>query len=131
MMMITYVSPLLTHCPAALGAKVIAAAGSPSKLEVCKRYGGADYVIDYTAPNWQKEVMAITNGHGADVIYDPVGRIRGESHCTDVRNKRGVICLVRLLKMHSMERARSSCWFRGRRNREGKQTPVYLNFPNV
>lgn len=131
MVMITNASPLLTHCPAALGAKVIAAAGSPSKLEVCKRYGGADYVIDYTAPNWQKEVMAITNGHGADVIYDPVGRIRGESHCTDARNKRGVICLVRLLKMHSMERARSSCWFRGRRNREGKQTPVYLNFPNV
>lgn len=131
MMMITNALPLLTHCPAALGAKVIAAAGSPSKLEVCKRYGGADYVIDYTAPNWQKEVMAITNGHGADVIYDPVGRIRGESHCRDVRNKRGVICLVRLLKMHSMERARSSCWFRGRRNREGNQTLVYLNFPNV
>jgi len=65
----------------ALGAKVIAAAGSPSKLEVCKRYGGADYVIDYTAPNWQKEVMSITKGHGADVIYDPVGRIRDCLKC--------------------------------------------------
>ena len=57
---------------------MIAAAGSPSKLEVCKRYGGADHVIDYTKANWQKEVMSITKGHGVDVIYDPVGRIRGK-----------------------------------------------------
>ncbi|KAH8119400.1 alcohol dehydrogenase [Phellopilus nigrolimitatus] len=65
----------------ALGAKVIAAAGSPSKMEVAKRYGGADYVVDYTAPNWQKEVMAITKGKGVDVVYDPVGRIRDCLKC--------------------------------------------------
>jgi NADPH2:quinone reductase len=70
----------LTHflC-AALGAKVIGAAGSQRKLDVTKLYGGADYVVDYTKPNWQKEVMKITAGHGVDVIYDPVGMIRGPS----------------------------------------------------
>lgn len=62
----------------ALGARVIAAAGSQSKLDICKRYGGADYVIDYTIPEWQKQVLEITEGKGVDVVYDPVGRIKGE-----------------------------------------------------
>ncbi|OCB90660.1 alcohol dehydrogenase [Sanghuangporus baumii] len=65
----------------ALGAKVIGAAGSPEKMEICKRYGGADFAVNYTTPDWQKEVRAITNGHGADIIYDPVGRIRDSLKC--------------------------------------------------
>ncbi len=60
-----------------LGAKVIAAAGSQEKLDIAKQYGGADYTVNYTNPNWPKEVLKITNGHGADVIYDPVGLIKG------------------------------------------------------
>jgi NADPH2:quinone reductase len=61
----------------ALGAKVIGAAGSETKRKVTKELGGADYTVDYTKPQWQKEVMDITAGHGVDVIYDPVGVIRG------------------------------------------------------
>lgn len=61
----------------ALGAKVIAAAGSQTKLDIAKDYGGADYTVDYTKPNWQQEVLKITGGKGVDVIYDPVGLIRG------------------------------------------------------
>jgi NADPH2:quinone reductase len=71
--------PLLNIPIAALGARVIAAAGSSTKLDIAKRYGGADYVVNYTKPQWQKEVMKITGGHGADVIYDPVGIITGIS----------------------------------------------------
>jgi len=63
-----------------LGAKVIAAASSETKLDVCKRLGGADYVINYTTPEWQKEVLKITKGKGVDVIFDPVGMIRGTVH---------------------------------------------------
>ncbi|KAG6900764.1 hypothetical protein C0993_002188 [Termitomyces sp. T159_Od127] len=63
-----------------LGAKVIAAAGSDSKVEVAKRYGGADFGINYSKPGWQKEVMKLTGGKGADVIYDPVGLINGMLH---------------------------------------------------
>lgn len=62
---------------AALGAKVIAATGSPQKMEIAKRLGGADYVINYSKPGWQKEVLALTNERGVDVIYDPVGLING------------------------------------------------------
>ncbi|GAA5952297.1 hypothetical protein JCM21900_000478 [Sporobolomyces salmonicolor] len=58
----------------ALGAKVIATASQQKKLDVCKRYG-ADYVLDYTKEGWQKEVLKITSGHGADVIFDPVGLV--------------------------------------------------------
>jgi NADPH2:quinone reductase len=47
-----------------VGAKVIATAGSPAKLDVCSDYGGADYVVDYTTPGWQKEIMKITKGKG-------------------------------------------------------------------
>jgi NADPH:quinone reductase len=61
----------------ALGAKVIAAAGSAQKLDVAKKYGGADYGIDYTKQGWQKEVLKITGGKGVDVVYDPVGMIGG------------------------------------------------------
>ncbi|KZT10980.1 alcohol dehydrogenase [Laetiporus sulphureus 93-53] len=65
----------------ALGAKVIAAAGSQEKLDVSLRYGGADHAIDYTKPNWQQEVLKITGGKGVDVIYDPVGLIKDSLKC--------------------------------------------------
>ncbi|EIN11815.1 NAD(P)-binding protein [Punctularia strigosozonata HHB-11173 SS5] len=65
----------------ALGAKVIAAAGSPAKLEVSRRHGGADYTVDYTKKDWQKEVLKITGGKGVDVIYDPVGMIKDCLKC--------------------------------------------------
>lgn len=56
---------------------MIAAAGSQVKLDAVKKYTGADYLIDYTKPEWQKEVLKITGGHGVDVVYDPVGLIQG------------------------------------------------------
>jgi len=65
----------------AVGAKVIATAGSAQKLDVAKRLGGADEVLNYRQAGWQKEVMRITGGKGADVIYDPVGLIRDSLKC--------------------------------------------------
>jgi NADPH2:quinone reductase len=55
-----------------MGAKVIAAASSPEKLETCKQ-NGADLVIDYAKEDLKDRVKALTNGAGADVVYDPVG----------------------------------------------------------
>lgn len=55
-----------------LGARVIACAGDAKKLAVC-RDNGADEVIDYRNEDLVERVKALTNGHGADVIYDPVG----------------------------------------------------------
>lgn len=56
----------------ALGARVIGTAGSPGKLDLVKR-SGADAVINYREENWVERVKALTDGKGADVIYDPVG----------------------------------------------------------
>ncbi|WP_222194966.1 NADPH:quinone oxidoreductase family protein [Modestobacter italicus] len=56
----------------AAGAKVIATAGGARKTEVCRQLG-ADHVIDYTAEDFVPLVKEITGGHGADVVYDPVG----------------------------------------------------------
>jgi NADPH2:quinone reductase len=56
----------------ALGARVIAAASSAEKLEVCRRHG-ADVLIDYTREDLREALKAATGGKGPDVIYDPVG----------------------------------------------------------
>ncbi len=56
----------------ALGAHVIATAGSPAKLAFSLEQG-ADHALDYGAPAWVDRVKEITAGRGADVIYDPVG----------------------------------------------------------
>ena len=55
-----------------MGARVIAAASSPEKLEICKQ-NGADEVIDYGREDLKDRVKALTSGAGADVVYDPVG----------------------------------------------------------
>ncbi|KAI0644512.1 alcohol dehydrogenase [Trametes meyenii] len=65
----------------ALGAKVIAAAGSQEKIDLSVRQGGADHGINYSKEGWQKEVLKLTGGKGVDVIYDPVGLIRDSLKC--------------------------------------------------
>ncbi len=56
----------------AMGARVIAAASSPEKLEIAWQ-AGADDLIDYSDGELKEKVKALTEGKGADVIYDPVG----------------------------------------------------------
>jgi NADPH2:quinone reductase len=57
----------------AMGAKVIATAGGPDKCAAVKNFG-ADHVIDHQAtPAWKDTVKDLTDGKGADVIFDPVG----------------------------------------------------------
>ena len=54
-----------------LGATVIATGGSDEKLARVKAHG-ADHLIN-TEGGFREEVKALTQGRGADVIYDPVG----------------------------------------------------------
>jgi NADPH:quinone reductase len=56
----------------ALGARVIATASSQEKLDFCLSQG-AEHALSYNDASWVEQVKAITGGHGADVIYDPVG----------------------------------------------------------
>ena len=56
----------------AMGAKVIAAASTEEKLEIAKNLG-ADETINYSDGELKEKVKALTDGLGADVIYDPIG----------------------------------------------------------
>ena len=56
----------------ALGARVIAAASSDAKLQIC-RENGADEVINYGTEDLRTRVKQLTAGKGVDVVYDPVG----------------------------------------------------------
>ena len=55
-----------------MGARVIAAASTEEKRKFASGHG-ADATIDYTQANWRDALKALTDDHGADVIYDPVG----------------------------------------------------------
>ncbi|MEM9257960.1 MAG: NADPH:quinone oxidoreductase family protein [Pseudomonadota bacterium] len=55
-----------------MGAKVIAAASSDEKLELCKQLG-ADELLNYSTTPLKDAVKELTGGKGVDVIYDPVG----------------------------------------------------------
>lgn len=56
----------------AMGARVIAAASSDEKLEVAARAGAGQH-INYSKQSLKEETKALTEGRGADVVYDPVG----------------------------------------------------------
>jgi NADPH2:quinone reductase len=55
-----------------LGARVIATAGGRDKLVVAEAKG-ADALIDYRSEDIRDRVLALTDGSGVDVVYDPVG----------------------------------------------------------
>lgn len=55
-----------------LGATVIAAASSEEKLAVAKARG-ADHLVLYSREPFRDAVKRITDGSGADVVFDPVG----------------------------------------------------------
>ena len=56
----------------AAGARVVATAGGPEKVAVCRKLG-AHEVIDYRSEDIAGRVKEVTGGHGADVVWDPVG----------------------------------------------------------
>jgi NADPH:quinone reductase len=55
-----------------LGATVIAAASSEEKLAVAQARG-ADHLVLYAREPFRDAVKRITDGRGADVVFDPVG----------------------------------------------------------
>ena len=55
-----------------LGATVIAAASSEDKLAVAQARG-ADHLVLYARESFRDAVKRLTEGRGADVVFDPVG----------------------------------------------------------
>lgn len=72
------------------GARVFATA-STSKQDIVRELG-ADVAIDYTTENFAEIVLRETNGRGADVVYDSVGRTTIDGSI-DVLTFRGVLAL--------------------------------------
>lgn len=56
----------------AMGARVIAGASSAEKCELARGFG-ADEVINYRDEDLRERVLALTDGSGVDVVFDPVG----------------------------------------------------------
>lgn len=54
------------------GARVIATASSPEKLEICRK-NGADHVLLSEPEGLRDKIKELTDGLGAHVVYDPVG----------------------------------------------------------
>ena len=52
---------------------------SPSS-QIAKEYG-ADHVINYRESDWIDAVKDVTDGRGADVIFDPVGLAQESTKC--------------------------------------------------
>ncbi len=67
------VGQLLTQWAKALGATVIATAGSADKLRIAGE-NGADHLIDYADAGWVDRVRTLTDGEGVEVVYDGVGK---------------------------------------------------------
>lgn len=56
----------------AAGARVLATAGGEEKVGICRDLG-AEVAIDYKEENFIEVVKEVTDGRGADVVFDPVG----------------------------------------------------------
>ena len=78
----------------ALGATVIAIAGSQEKLDFCAR-NGADHGVNYRTDDLTARIAEITQGRGVDLIYDPVG---GDTAATALRSiaRNGRIAMIGL-----------------------------------
>lgn len=56
----------------AFGARVFTTAGSEEKCAFCRELG-ADLALNYRTDDWQKEILAATDGKGVNVVLDMVG----------------------------------------------------------
>ncbi|ADB33685.1 Alcohol dehydrogenase zinc-binding domain protein [Kribbella flavida DSM 17836] len=67
---------LLVQLAHRAGAQVIGAARGRAKLDLVKAQG-ADVVVDYAEPGWDKQVLEATDGHGPDVVFEGAGGALG------------------------------------------------------
>jgi len=61
-----------------MGARVIACASSDEKLEFAKAHG-AELTLNYAKEDLKEGLRRVTDGKGADIIFDPVGGTYAEA----------------------------------------------------
>ena len=75
-----------------IGARVVATAGSASKLALARQLG-ADEVVDHSQPDWGKEAKKHSGGRGFDVVVEHVGPATWDTSMRVLaRNGRLVTC---------------------------------------
>lgn len=82
---------LLVQLAKRQGATVIGTCSTEEKAERAQR-AGADHVIRYTETPFQPEVMRLTDGRGATVVYDSVGKTTFR-HSLESLRPRGTLVL--------------------------------------
>lgn len=82
---------LLVQLARETGARVIATCSTEEKAERVRR-AGADEVIRYTERDFRAEVLRLTDGEGATVVYDSVGRATFRDSLASLR-PRGMLVL--------------------------------------
>lgn len=85
------VGGLLVQWAKAIGATVIATAGSAGKLSIARDHG-ADHLVSYAEADWADQVRALTQGEGVEVVYDGVGKATFEGSLKSLA-KRGFLVL--------------------------------------
>lgn len=90
------VSLFALQIAAALGAQVIVTSSSDAKIARAKELGAAHGINYARQPDWEKSVLEITNGKGADVIMEVAG---GENlrHSLEAGKIGGYIALLGFL----------------------------------
>ena len=82
---------LLVQMLKSAGAEVIGTCSTAEKEELARK-AGADHVVRYSECDFQPEVLRITDGRGADVVYDSVGADTFEGSLASLR-PRGLLVL--------------------------------------
>ncbi|QXK91776.1 quinone oxidoreductase [Neoehrlichia mikurensis] len=68
------ISQILCQWAAYKGCQVIGAVSSNNHIDIARRYG-CSYVVNYHDDDFVHEIMDITKGVGANVVYDPIGLV--------------------------------------------------------
>jgi len=75
-----------------LGLTVIGTTSSDAKADVARRHG-CDHVIDYTREDVAQRVREITEGRGADVVFDSVGKTTFMSSLDSLKRRGLLVCV--------------------------------------
>jgi len=81
---------LLAQMSKARGATVIGTTSTPEKAALAKAHG-ADHVILYKKENTVERVLWLTDGNGANVIYDGVGKATFEDDFRMIKRKGTIV----------------------------------------
>jgi NADPH2:quinone reductase len=85
------VGSILVQWAKALGAVVIATAGSQAKLDLVRGLG-ADHLLLTEQPDLAERVRAITGGQGVPVVYDSIGKTTFDASLASLARRGLMVC---------------------------------------